>query len=249
MYSKLFSRAICSSVLAISFYGMAQDNVEKPKTEEPKVAEPAKEAPAAEDISNVVNKVSFTQGFYMGQQIKNIKEFVNVEEFIKGLKAAINDEKNPITEAEARAMMQILQMKMQEAEAKKAEAEKVENIKWISAFLEEKLEKTASGLEYKVLKMGEGAKPKATDYVTVHYSGYLTDGSKFDSSVDRGTPASFPLDGVIKGWTEGVQLMPIGSKFRFKIPSELGYGSTGSQGRIPPNAVLVFDIELIAIEK
>ncbi len=108
---------------------------------------------------------------------------------------------------------------------------------------------TASGLQYRVLKAGKGTKsPKATDTVKVHYHGTLIDGTVFDSSVERGEPISFPLNGVIPGWTEGVQLMKEGDKFQFTIPSKLAYGEQGAGGKIGPNATLIFDVELIAIE-
>ena len=106
---------------------------------------------------------------------------------------------------------------------------------------------TASGLQYEVLTEGTGPKPKATDTVTVHYKGTLIDGKVFDSSYDRGEPISFPLDRVIKGWTEGLQLMSVGSKYRLTIPSQLGYGAAGAGGVIPPNATLVFEVELLKI--
>ena len=107
---------------------------------------------------------------------------------------------------------------------------------------------TQSGLQYMVLKEGTGAKPGPTDEVTVHYTGKLLDGTVFDSSVDRGEPATFPLDKVIAGWTEGLQLMSEGSKYRLFIPSELAYGSKGTQN-ILPNSTLIFDVELIKVEK
>ena len=106
---------------------------------------------------------------------------------------------------------------------------------------------TESGLKYEIIKKGEGAKPEATDKVTVHYHGMLTDGTVFDSSVERGQTITFGLNQVIKGWTEGLQLMPIGSKFRFTIPPELAYGTKGAGGVIPPNATLIFDVELINV--
>ena len=107
---------------------------------------------------------------------------------------------------------------------------------------------TQSGLQYMVLKEGTGAKPGPTDEVTVHYTGKLLDGTVFDSSVERGEPATFPLDKVIAGWTEGLQLMSEGSKYRLFIPSELAYGSKGT-GDILPNSTLIFDVELIKVEK
>ena len=106
---------------------------------------------------------------------------------------------------------------------------------------------TASGLQYEVLQEGTGASPSATDEVTVHYKGELTDGTEFDSSYKRGQPARFPLNRVIGGWTEGVQLMKEGAKYRFTIPPELGYGANGAGGTIPPNATLIFEVELITV--
>ena len=108
---------------------------------------------------------------------------------------------------------------------------------------------TESRLKYEIIKMGEGEKPEATDKVTVHYHGMLTDGTVFDSSVERGQTITFGLNQVIKGWTEGLQLMPIGSKFRFTIPPELAYGTRGAGGVIPPNATLIFEVELFSIKK
>jgi len=105
-----------------------------------------------------------------------------------------------------------------------------------------------SGLQYKVLKEGNGKKPKATDSVVCHYEGMLVDGTLFDSSLKRGEPATFPLNQVIKGWTEGLQLMQEGAKYRFFIPYHLGYGEMGAGGSIPPYAALIFDVELIQVK-
>ncbi|WP_310497832.1 FKBP-type peptidyl-prolyl cis-trans isomerase [Sandarakinorhabdus sp.] len=106
---------------------------------------------------------------------------------------------------------------------------------------------TASGLQYQVIRTGNGARPASSDTVLVHYEGRLVDGTVFDSSYSRGQPAQFPLDQVIPGWTEGVQLMPVGSKYHFVVPPSLGYGAQGAGGVIPPGAVLEFDIELLAV--
>lgn len=110
------------------------------------------------------------------------------------------------------------------------------------------VETTASGLQYQVIRECDGTKPTAASSVTVHYRGTLVDGTEFDSSYSRGQPATFPLNGVIAGWTEGVQLMSVGSLYRFTIPPELGYGAAGAGGSIPPNATLNFDIELLGIQ-
>jgi FKBP-type peptidyl-prolyl cis-trans isomerase len=112
----------------------------------------------------------------------------------------------------------------------------------------EGVQETASGLQYEVVTMGTGAKPVATDVVKVHYTGMLLDSTKFDSSVDRGEPAQFGVNQVIQGWQEGIQLMPVGSKFKFYIPYELAYGEQGT-GPIPPYATLIFDVELLEIVK
>jgi FKBP-type peptidyl-prolyl cis-trans isomerase len=109
------------------------------------------------------------------------------------------------------------------------------------------VKKTSSGLQYEVLVQGNGPKPADTSVVKVHYSGFLLNGKKFDSSVDRGEPATFPLGNVIRGWTEGVQLMPVGSKFKFYIPYQLGYGEQGSGETIPGGSTLIFEVELLEI--
>lgn len=136
----------------------------------------------------------------------------------------------------------------------KAERAGKENKEKGEAFLAENAERaevktTDSGLQYEVLKEGSGEKPAATDKVTVHYHGTLIDGTVFDSSVDRGTPASFPVNGVIPGWVEALQMMPVGSKWKLFIPSDLAYGARGAGGDIGPNSTLIFDVELLSIDK
>ncbi len=189
--------------------------------------------------------------YAIGQQIgKNLKQ-QNVEFDPKILAASlthvIKNEKSLMTEEDIQKAMVKLREK---AEAKmKAEAEK--NKSDGVAFLEknktaEGVKTTASGLQYIIVSEGTGKMPKETDTVRVHYTGTLTNGEKFDSSVDRGEPAEFPLNGVIKGWTEGLQLLKTGSKAKFFIPADLAYGEMPRPG-IPGNSVLVFDVELIDI--
>ena len=153
-----------------------------------------------------------------------------------------------MTEAEMSAAFGELQAIQQEALAQAAIARLAENKKFMEAkAAEDGVEATESGILYRVLTAGEGDKPTAADQVTVHYTGRLTDGKVFDSSVERGSPATFPLNGVIPGWTEVLQLMPVGSKWDVWLPSKLGYGERGAGEDIPPNAVLNFEIELISI--
>lgn len=171
---------------------------------------------------------------------------------LRGVQDAIA-ENIALTDEELQTVMQALDQQYQDKKIAMLEAEAIENVAAGSAYLAENATKegvtvTESGLQYEVLEQGEGEKPVATDVVKVHYSGTLTDGTKFDSSYDRGEPAQFPLNRVITGWTEGVQLMPIGSKYKFTIPADLAYGEQ-DKGVIKPNSVLVFEVELLDIVK
>ena len=165
--------------------------------------------------------------------------------------AAIRDvfaEGGRMTEEEMQAAFGELQAIQQEAQAQAAVADLAENRKWLAAkAAEEGVQATESGILYQEITAGAGNKPTAADTVTVHYTGRLTDGSVFDSSVERGEPTTFGLGRVIPGWTEALQLMPIGAKWDIWIPSELGYGPRGAGEDIPPNAILHFTVELISI--
>jgi len=199
------------------------------------------------------DKFSYALGYSIAKNlVQQGFEGLDLEEFNKGRKdfMAGKSTRFDLTQLDSvigsyqKSQMEALQAK-RKAEAEKAKTEGI-------AFLAENAKKegvktTASGLQYEVIKEGTGKKPKATDRVTVHYVGKLIDGTTFDSSVDRGEPATFPLNGVIKGWTEGVQLMKEGAKYRFYIPSELAYGEQGAQ-TIPGNSTLIFDVELIKVQ-
>lgn len=225
-------KALVFSLLGSSIALNAQG---APAKEATPAKQPAAEAPSLEEA---IKTASIFYGYNIGGQLSSQKEYVSLEDFLKAIQDAVKGGKNPIDQMTFQKAFKVIQ-----------DEQKKKNMGELQGFLAEKnLTKTASGLEYKVIKEGAGEKPKATDKVTVHYTGYLTDGTKFDSSVDRGQPATFGLNQVIKGWTEGVQLMTIGSKYRFKIPGALAYGERGAPPRIPPNATLVFDIELIAIQ-
>lgn len=190
--------------------------------------------------------------YAIGQQIgKNLKA-QSIEVDAKTLAISLADAtagKSDMTDEEIQKAM----MKLQEMAIKKQQEEGENNKKKSEEFLEknktaEGVKATASGLQYSVITEGTGATPKADDTVKCHYTGTLIDGTKFDSSVDRGQPAEFPVSGVIPGWTEALQMMKVGSKYKLFIPPELAYGPAGRPG-IPPNSTLIFEVELLDIVK
>jgi FKBP-type peptidyl-prolyl cis-trans isomerase len=191
-------------------------------------------------------KFSYSLGMDIGKNIQDQAfDSLNVELVAKGVKDVLGDKETAVSFDDSQEIIRTFLTAMQ---AEKAEVTIGEG----STFLTENGQKegvvtTESGLQYEVIVAGEGAKPAATNEVKVHYHGTLTDGTVFDSSVDRGQPASFPLNRVIPGWTEGVQLMSVGSKYRFTVPSELAYGEAGAGQLIGPNAVLIFEVELLEI--
>ncbi len=198
--------------------------------------------PVPNAANDLRQKVGYMIGFNMGQQLSRDKIDVDTETLLKGIRDAVGGAKSPYTDEQVRQAFTEFRTIM--ANRGKQEGE---------AFLTKN--KTApgivalpSGLQYKILKQGTGKTPKASDTVTTHYKGQLLDGTVFDSSVDRGQPASFPVTGVIKGWVEALQLMKVGDKWQLFIPSELGYGAQGTpDGTIPPHSVLTFEIELLSI--
>lgn len=194
-------------------------------------------------------KISYALGANVGESFKSNGIEIDFEAFKNGFLAGMEG-KNKFSPDEMNAIFQQLNQMIQAKQSAGSEEEKAKGQK----FLDENKTKAGvvtlpSGLQYKVIKMGTGAKPSATDVVKVHYHGTTIDGTVFDSSVQRGEPISFGLNQVIKGWTEGVQLMPIGSKFIFYIPSDLAYGDQGAGGAIKPGATLIFEVELLDIEK
>lgn len=194
-----------------------------------------------------MEKLSYALGLIIGNNLKGMNiEGLLTTEFTRAVEQVLNGEKTEMTEVQAQGLVQEFLREQQEAAGKAAreagEQFLAENAK------REGVKVTETGLQYEVLTPALGVKPTPTDTVTCHYEGRLTDGTVFDSSYRRGEPASFPLQGVIRGWTEGLQLMSIGSKFRFFIPFDLAYGAQGAGGSIPPYAALVFDVELLGIE-
>lgn len=199
-------------------------------------------------------KFSYLVGMNVGQQLKSAAITFDSKAFELGIADTMGDVKSRLTEEQTQALFQSFNTKRTEAMNKqKAEMAQANTAKGEAYLAEvakkEGVMKTESGILYEVLTPGpaDAAKPTADKTVKVHYTGTLIDGTKFDSSVDRGEPAEFPLGGVIKGWTEGLQLMPVGSKYRFHIPGALAYGPEGNRN-IPPNSVLVFEVELLEIK-
>jgi FKBP-type peptidyl-prolyl cis-trans isomerase FklB len=204
------------------------------------------------ELKTLDQKVSYAFGKDMGAYLKSMSITIDKEALFQGIEDTLEGKKSMLTPEQITAIKQEFGKKMQEEQMAKAKAAGEKNIKEGEVFLEKnKAEKgvtvTASGLQYTVLTPGAGAIPKATDVVTVNYRGTLIDGKEFDSSYKRGQPATFPVNGVIPGWTEMLQLMKIGEKVKVVIPSKLAYGERGAGQDIGPNATLVFEVELLAI--
>ena len=193
-----------------------------------------------------MNKISYALGLGIGQQLKsmNIEDF-SIEDFTKSISEVMAGKETAISSREAQVMLNEYFQKKEKEQAQTAIAEG-------KVYLEQNAKRdgvtqTKSGLQYEVLTEGTGKSPKATDTVRCHYEGRLLDGTVFDSSYKRGEPADFGLNQVIPGWTEGVQLMKEGAKFRFHIPYLLAYGEHGAGAQIPPYSTLIFDVELIKV--
>ena len=201
---------------------------------------------------NDIEKMSYALGMNVAGNITELPVELDFNQVIAAISDVSSGKKPALELEEYHKFMQTFQQKVQEAARAAAASAAEENVKAGKAFLEENKAKegvqvTASGLQYKVLAEGSGKKPVSTDKVKVHYTGKLIDGNVFDSSVQRGEPAVFGVTQVIPGWVEGLQLMNVGSKYEFVIPSNLAYGERGAGAAIPPNAVLVFEVELLAI--
>lgn len=198
-------------------------------------------------------QVSYAIGMAMGKQLSEIKDEVNTDTVVKALRTQMTGGKALITEAQAQQIMQGFGQRMQAKQIAKMMEEAKANLEKGEKFLAENAKKpgvvtTASGLQYQVITQGKGPKPAASDGVKVNYKGTLLDGTEFDSSYKRGEPAVLPLQGVIPGWAEGLQLMPVGSKYKFWIPAKLAYGEQAPP-MIGPNQVLEFEVELLEIVK
>jgi len=218
-------------------------------------ADKATGAKAIPGLPTEKDQVSYMIGMAMAKQLDTAKDEIDVDMIAKAIKSSLAGQKMLLTDPQAAQIAQAFGQKMQAKQMAKMVADAKTNQAAGEAFLAKNakipgVQTTASGLQYQVLTEGKGAKPVATDTVRVHYKGTLLDGKTFDSSYDRGEPATFPLNQVVPGWQEGIALMPVGSKYKFWIPSKLGYGEKGTPGGpIPPNATLVFEVELLDIAK
>lgn len=213
-------------------------------------------APAAnpaDPLSTTAGQASYAIGMNIGNSIKNDGLDVNLQALVAGIADAMAGNKSKLTDAQAQAAVQEFVTAMQARQADRMKSAGDKNKRDGEAFLASNKQKQGvvtlpSGLQYMVIKAGNGKQPKLTDTVTTHYHGTLIDGTVFDSSVERGEPATFSVGGVIRGWTEALQLMKVGDKWRLFVPSELAYGPRSPSPEIGPNSVLVFDVELLNVE-
>lgn len=213
------------------------------------------EQKATADLTTKMDSLSYSFGYLQGSSLSNegISD-IDMKNYVAGLQTGLDTTDTSVIDN--MAMQTLIQTYLQELEMRRLqrqEEEAADHIERGQAFLEENVQnadvfETESGLQYRVLEEGDGASPEAEDVVRVHYEGRLLSDEVFDSSYERGQPATFPLNRVIEGWTEGLQLMEEGAKYRFFIPSDLGYGNNPPQGSpIPPGAVLIFDVELLEV--
>jgi len=216
----------------------------------------ASQVGAKEDVvlKNQKDKISYVIGMDIGSNLKKQSIDINADILVRGFKDGLSGGKSLLTEQEIRdittAFQKEMMAKQEELNKKLGEKNKKEGEVFLAENKKKEGVKTLpSGLQYKVIKAGTGKKPKLTDTVTTHYRGTLIDGTEFDSSYRRGQPASFPVNGVIPGWTEALQLMEEGAKWQLVVPSNLAYGDRGAGRQIGPNATLIFEVELISIQQ
>jgi len=196
-------------------------------------------------LKDTKDKASYSLGLNVGFTFKRQNIDLNQDSFIAGFKDSFGGKKPLLTEQEVREVMMEFQKDMDAKQQELAKKNAGESEKFLAENkTKEGVKTTSSGLQYKVLKEGNGPQPKFNDTVTVNYRGTLTDGTEFDSSYKRGESANFPVNGVIRGWTEALQLMKVGSKYQLFIPPNLAYGEQGRPG-IPPNSTLIFEVELM----
>ncbi len=245
---KVLPLFLLSSVVIISFVGEAAYSQAEGVSNQSKAGEVK-----SVELVNESQKTSYSVGAKYGEGLKKDLGDLDLSAFISGLSDAFTAKPLRLSADEISKTITVYQQKkIQEVKEKQQSASR-QNKEKGTKFLEENKKKkdlvvTASGLQYHIIKDGAGAIPSLNSTVKVHYRGTLIDGTVFDSSIDRGEPVSFPVNGVIKGWTEALQLMKVGSKWQLFIPSELAYGEQGAGGAIGPHETLIFEVELLSVE-
>lgn len=243
---------LCIPLVLVLATSACAGEVSDETAEAPKTVETGEAGEAGETPEPSKEKVSYAIGWQAGSSFEQQGLELDQTIFMDGLREAMAGGESKWTEAEMAATLQALQSRMVAKQQKAAEEQGTVNQTEGGEFLaangqREGVTTTASGLQYEVITGGDGPSPAGTDTVTVHYRGTLIDGTEFDSSYSRNAPATFALNQVIPGWTEGVQLMSIGSKYKLYVPSELGYGMRGAGPKIGPGAALIFEVELLDI--
>jgi len=213
----------------------------------------AEKEPAPVKLDSETAKFSYALGQEIGQSLKSLPTPLDTTIMFRAVEDVLKNAKPQMTAEEAQQVKMAVFQKMQQERDRKSKEDGDKNLKAGDEFLAKNKSKkgvftTASGLQYEILKEGDGASPKATDMVKVHYAGTLLDGTEFDSSYKREQPTTFPCNRVIAGWTEALQLMKVGGKYKLYIPSKLAYGERGAGARIGPNSTLIFEVELLGIE-
>lgn len=246
---KTLIAAAIAGAITVGGTAFAQD---KPIAPAAPAASAANKAAIDTKFKSDKEKYGYLVGSQIGQNLGQIKDEVDVNTLITTLQNSLKGTKPLLTDAELAEVRQEFMQKLQAKQTAKMADDAKKNQAEGDAFLAKNkakagVKETASGLQYEVIKAGTGPKPKPTDIVKVEYVGTKVDGTKFDASADHGGPATFPLNGVIPGWTEGVQLMSVGSEYRLVVPAKLAYGENGP-GPIGPNATLIFDVTLVSIE-
>jgi len=242
------------AAVMLAFQVAAQDK-EAVVEEKPAVKAIGEEPTDEKDsvLETQMQKVSYAIGMNMAKNFQMQGIEIDVDMMVRGLKDVLAGNESLMTDAEIRTVMMAFQAELQAKQQEKMKVDSDKNTKEGEAFLAENKKKEGvvtldSGLQYKIIKEGEGEKPSKDDTVSVHYKGTLVDGTKFDSSYDRGQPAEFKVGGVIPGWTEALQLMTVGSKWQLCIPSDLAYGERQAGPVIGPNSTLIFEVELLEIK-
>lgn len=264
---KIFTVTLSALAIALAVLGTlrAQDTpatkpqtTPAPKTQTTPAAKPRTTTGARTATPLVLKtqkeKVSYAIGLNIGKSLHKDAVDVDPNIFVRGVKDALTGAKPLLTEEEMKSVLTTLQSELRKQQEEALRQAGEANKKAGDAFLAENKTKEGvvtlpSGLQYKILTEGTGPKPAATDSVVCNYRGTLIDGTEFDSSYKRGQPATFPVSGVIKGWTEAVQLMPVGSKWQLFVPPDLAYGNRGAGPDIGPNATLIFEVELLSIQE